>query len=91
MDKLLASDFTYVFRSGFEVDRAGFLATIQYNKNICARYEAEKDAVIHFYGPVAVLTSKNGTLQTLIWVNADGKGWQLVRGQGAPPDAAQTK
>jgi hypothetical protein len=40
--------------------------------------------VIHFYGPIALLTSKNGTLLTLIWVNADGKGWRLVRGQGTP-------
>jgi hypothetical protein len=90
MDKLLASDFTYVGRSGRELDRAGFLATIKEGTDISARYEAEKDAVIHFYGPVAVLASKNDTLLTLIWVNADGKGWRLVRGQGtrlatAPP------
>lgn len=90
MDRLLASEFTYVFRRGYELDRADFLATIKEGKTISVKYEAEKDAVIHFYGPVAVLTSKNESLLTLIWVNANGKGWQLVRGQGtllatAPP------
>jgi hypothetical protein len=91
MDKLLASDFTYVGRTGLEVDRGGFLAAIRDGKTISARYEAEKDAVIHFYGPVAVLTSRNEALLTLIWVNVDGSGWQLVRGQGTPLRAAQTK
>jgi hypothetical protein len=86
MDKLLASDFTYVGRSGRELDRASFLGAIK-EGNISARYTAEINAVIHFYGPVAVLASKNATLVTLIWVNADGKGWRLVRGQGTLPPA----
>jgi hypothetical protein len=42
MEKLLASDFTYVAQGGRELDRAGFLATIKDGKNISGRYEAEK-------------------------------------------------
>jgi len=91
MDKLLASDFTYVFRKGREVDRSAFLATIKDGRNISARYEAEKNAIVHFYGPVAVLTSSSATYLTLIWVNLDAKGWRLVRGQGTELSTAPQK
>jgi hypothetical protein len=42
MDKLPASDFTYAGRTGRELDRAGFLATIQDGKNISADMRLRK-------------------------------------------------
>jgi len=84
MDKLLSNDFTYVFRSGQEADRTAFLAAIKDAKNLSAGSEVPHDAVITFYGAVAVARFAGGTPVThltMIWSNTDGKGWHLVRGQ----------
>jgi hypothetical protein len=85
MATLLAPDFTWVFRNGREVDRATFLATIMDGKNISSTFLGGKDAVVQFYGPVALLTfagENPPTILTLVWFHSDSQGWQLVRGQG---------
>jgi hypothetical protein len=86
MDRVLAPDFTWVFRTGMEVDRAAFLATIMDGTTIGPRFFSTDDAVIHSYGPVALLTfaatGNQPTILTLVWFNSNGKEWRLVRGQG---------
>jgi Domain of unknown function (DUF4440) len=89
MASLLAPDFSWVFRTGIEVDRDAFLATIMDGRSISPAFAGGDDAVIHFYGPVALLTfpTNDGTnapqtILTLVWFNSNGDGWQLVRGQG---------
>ena len=85
MAALLAPDFTWVFRDGREVDRATFLATIMDGKSIGSTFLGGKDAGVHFYGPVALLTfagERPPTILTLVWFNSDSLGWQLIRGQG---------
>jgi hypothetical protein len=85
MDKVLAPDFTWVFRTGIEVDRATFLATIMDSSTIGRNFFSTDEAVAHFYGPVALLTfagmTNPPTILTLVWFNSTGEGWQLVRGQ----------
>jgi Domain of unknown function (DUF4440) len=89
MAPLLAPEFTWVFRTGVEVDRDAFLATITDGRSISPAFPGGNDAVIHFYGPVALLTfpTNDGTnapqtILTLVWFNSNSDGWQLVRGQG---------
>jgi hypothetical protein len=85
MDKVLAPDFTWVFRTGIEVDRATFLATIMDSSTIGRNFFSTDDAVVHFYGPVALLTfagtTNPPTILTLVWFNSNGEDWRLVRGQ----------
>ena len=94
MDKVLSPDFTYAFRSGFQLGRAGFLAAIKAGRyqgtSLSTSYGVEGQS-IHFYGPVALIISaaQARTLQTLVWSNADGHGWKLVRGQGTVASTAQ--
>lgn len=86
MAPLLAPEFTWVFRTGKEVDRTAFLAMIMDGKDIGSTFFSSKDAAVHFYGPIALLTFAENdpppTILTLVWVHSDSEGWQLVRGQG---------
>jgi Domain of unknown function (DUF4440) len=84
MEEVLARDFTWVFRTGIEVDRAAFLAALTNDTTLGNTFFSGDEAVVHFYGPVALLTfagtGNTPTILTLVWFNSNGKDWRLVRG-----------
>jgi hypothetical protein len=80
MDKLLASDFDWVNRRGHKQDKAAFLAMVK-GGDISPAFRLPADALIRFYGPVAVVTlAHTGVHVTLLWSRAESDCWLLVQG-----------
>jgi hypothetical protein len=84
MDKVLAPDFTWVFGTGIEVDRATFLAAIMNGTTFGPNFFSTDDAVVHFYGPVALL-SFVGTTNPPMILTLLTQPPCLKRGQTAKP------